>query len=490
MNVVDYLFEKSCVFDKECILGSSETISYSALYKNVNDMSSYISDTFGAGNNILLLSENSIFFVVNYLAIIKSGNTVVLVETQISDVDLKMVIDTATPVAFFVEDNLKNKVSGEYIFTENDKDVFKERKKALPKSKDNTNINNVALIIFTSGSTGGKKGVMLTHKNIMANTESIIAYLKLTENDRMEIVLPFFYCYGLSLLHTYLRVGGSMVLNRSIFLGSVIDEMKKYKCTGFAGVPSTFQILINKTNFLNQSFPSLRYMTQAGGKLANVYIKKIIDSFPSKQFFVMYGATEATARLSYLDPNIISDKLGSIGKGIDGVTLEVVNEHGKNVKNDEIGEIVASGDNIMKGYYKDFIATKEVIKDGRYYTGDLATVDEDGFIYIVGRKKNIIKSGGYRVSPYEIENIINNIDKISDCIVMGIPDDILGEGIATLVETEHPSQELKKEIISLCKKMLPSYKVPKKICFSNTLPRNASNKIDIPKARDYCLKYS
>jgi acyl-CoA synthetase (AMP-forming)/AMP-acid ligase II len=139
---------------------------------------------------------------------------------------------------------------------------------------------DVAVIIFTSGSTGTKKGVMLTHKNLIANTGSIIAYLGLNETDRMCVALPFFYCYGASLLHTHLRAGGSIVLNQKPFLGSVIRDIDTYQCTGFAGVPSTYQILINKTPFLQQEFPHLKYFTQAGGQLPNRFIKIIVDHFP------------------------------------------------------------------------------------------------------------------------------------------------------------------------------------------------------------------
>src|SRR5690606_39012272 len=175
----------------------------------------------------------------------------------------------------------------------------------------------LAEIVYTSGSTGLPKGVMISHQNIIANTQSIIEYLSLTSKDIMQVVLPFFYCYGLSLLHTHLRVGGSIVLNNSfIFIGSVINDLKRYRCTGFAGVPSHYQILLKKSqSFKTTDFPDLRYVTQAGGKLHDVFIDEFIDTFPKIAFFVMYGQTEATARLSYLPPHMVSVKKGSIGKG-------------------------------------------------------------------------------------------------------------------------------------------------------------------------------
>ena len=270
---------------------------------------------------------------------------------------------------------------------------------------DSFNSELPAQIIFTSGSTGVPKGVVLSHRNIIANTSSILQYLHLSENDIMEVVLPFYYCYGLSLLHTHLRAGGSLVLNNNfIFISSVFNDINKYKCTGFAGVPSHFQILLRKSEgFKNTHFPSLRYVTQAGGKLHNSFIEEFINTFPEISFYVMYGQTEATARLSYLEPNLLRSKLGSIGKGIPNVELKVVNQLNENVLAGETGEIIARGENIMLRYYKNGDETNKTIKNGWLYTGDMGTVDNDGFIYLSARKKEFIKISGKRVSPKEIE---------------------------------------------------------------------------------------
>ena len=493
MNAADYLIEKSNKRDKDFVVGTNETISYKELWNKVNILASYLNNKFGTGKEIMLLSKNNLFFIINYLSIIKSGNIVILLETRISENDLKNILNRCSINGFFIQDKFKSKLNtDETIFTESVLvNLTEEKKEFLLDEKNgfkiNTKEDDLALIIFTSGSTGSKKGVMLTHKNIRANTESIIEYLELTENDRIEVVLPFFYCYGLSLLHTHLRVGGSMVLNNSIFLGSVIKEINQYQCTGFAGVPATYQILINRTNFLERDFPSLRYFAQAGGKLANKFITMIVDAFFQKLFFVMYGATEATARLSYLSPHLVKKKLGSIGKGIPGVTLEVLDEDDKPIRPGEVGEITAKGENIMKGYYNDLEATNKVLKNGRYYTGDLATIDEDGFICIVGRSSNIIKSAGYRISPQEIEDIVVSVNGVLSCVVVGLPDDIMGEAVVAVVETKEPSEKLKTEIILTCNRDLPSYKVPKNVVFIHNFPLNSSRKVDTQKIKEMLM---
>jgi acyl-CoA synthetase (AMP-forming)/AMP-acid ligase II len=329
---------------------------------------------------------------------------------------------------------------------------------------DDTNDQTCAEIIFTSGSTGVPKGVMISHKNLIANTESIIKYLKLTENDRMLVVLPFYYCYGLSLLHTHLRAGGSIVLNNSfIFLGSIINNLLDDKCSGFAGVPSHFQILLRKSdNFKTTKFPDLKYVTQAGGKLAPIFIDEFRNSHPEITFFVMYGQTEATARLSYLPPELYEAKKGSMGKGIPGVELRVVNETGRNIKPGEVGEVIARGDNIMLGYFADEEGTRNTIRNGWLYTGDLGTVDKDGYIFLTARKKEIIKVGGKRISPKEIEAVILELPEVVDCTIEGVEDELLGEALkATIVvRGENGKETMPDRIKQHCARHLALYKVP------------------------------
>jgi acyl-CoA synthetase (AMP-forming)/AMP-acid ligase II len=340
--------------------------------------------------------------------------------------------------------------------------------------------NQLAEIIFTSGSTGNPKGVMISHGNIIANTNSIISYLSLTSKDIMCVVLPFFYCYGLSLLHTHLRVGGSIVLNNSfIFLGAVLNDLKDYKCTGFAGVPSHFQILLKKSKtFKTTPFPDLRYVTQAGGKLHTVFINELVKAFPKKEFYVMYGQTEATARLSYLDPKMIHKKISSIGKPIPDVTFKIVNEYGEKLGVNEEGELLAKGKNIMLGYYKEESETKNAIKNDWLHTGDVAIVDEDGYYYLMARKKEILKVAGKRVSPKEIEEVILSVEEVMDCTITGYDDDLFGEAIqATIVANgAFVEEQLKEKILQTCSKKLALYKIPQKVIFEKTMKMSPSGK--------------
>jgi len=490
MNFVSYLLQKSRCQEKLFVTGDHGTLTYPEFVGKLETLSSVVYNRYGTRKKFLLMADNTPFFIISYLSIIYSGNIAVLVETKMSKTDLTQICETSSLSGAFVQnkfsknfEGLKVAIINETILDEiSDKNLFLN---PIPDMQG----DDIAVIIFTSGSTGTKKGVMLTHKNLITNTGSIIEYLGLDETDRMCVVLPFFYCYGASLLHTHLRSGGSIVLNQKPFLGSVINDIDTYQCTGFAGVPSTYQILINKTRFLQLKFPSLRYFTQAGGQLPNRYIKIITEHFPEKKFYVMYGATEATARLSYLPPELVITKMGSIGKGIPGVTLAVLDQNGHVVKHSEMGEIAAKGDNIMKGYYNDPEGTEAVLKNGWLYTGDLATIDDDGFIYVVGRSKNIIKSGGYRISPNEIENEILSLEKFKGCVVFGIPDEIMGEAVVAVIQAPNTvdQHDLRREIVAYCNQRLPSYKVPKKIYFIDEFPLNSSNKMDLAALKEIVL---
>jgi len=464
MNAFDYFFEKTSGID-EPFLAGREILSFKELYSSSVSLASYLKKEFGQGKNILLLSVNNPFFLVAYFAILKSGNVCIPLDPNIEKENFRYISDLTKPVMFFLTKDLEKKLdigSSKCIFPDTIKDSgFKGSEFA---EGDEIDREACAEIIFTSGSTGVPKGVMISHKNLIANTESIITYLKLKKSDRMLVVLPFYYCYGLSLLHTHLRVGGSIVLNNSfIFLGGIINNLLDYKCTGFAAVPSHFQILLRKSdNFKTTKFPDLKYVTQAGGKLAPIFIDEFRNSHPEVTFYVMYGQTEATARLSYLPPELYEAKKGSMGKGIPDVELRVVNEKGKIIKPGEVGEVIARGDNIMMGYFADEEGTKNAIKNGWLYTGDLGTVDEDGYIFLTARKKEIIKVGGKRISPKEIEAVILELPEVVDCTIEGVEDELLGEALkATVVIRPDNGKELFVDKIKHhCSKHLALYKVP------------------------------
>lgn len=475
MNVFDYLFDLTQNLEKDFVLGSKETISFKKLYQNSLKIASYLSENIGENQNVILISPNSVFFITAYLGILKSGNICVPLNFAIEQSNLDYIINTTKSSTIFISKSLKSRLNFKtdvQLIDENKSLQLIDNQK-LVKNNFSVDRNKVAEIIFTSGSTGKPKGVMISYQNIISNTNSIIKYLKLASNDIMCVVMPFYYCYGLSLLHTHLKVGGALVLNNNfIFLGTVINDLKNYNCTGFAGVPSHFQILLKKSQtFKTTKFPDLRYVTQAGGKLHTVFIEEFVEAFPKIDFYVMYGQTEATARLSYLPPSLIKTKTSSVGKAIPDVKLKIVNKNGDVVGLNEEGELLAKGENIMLGYYKDKELTTSTIKNGWLHTGDIAKIDKDGFIYLVARKKEIIKVGGKRVSPKEVEEVILSIPEVVDCSITGFDDVLLGEAIQATIEIngEFNQDYMKEKILQKCSKRLSLYKIPQKIIFETSM---------------------
>ena len=463
MNAFDYLFEKSAGLEKPFLVGKEE-VSFKQIYDSSLNLASSLEKEVGRNKHIILLSSNNLFFITSYLAIIKSGNICIPLDPSIEKVNFDYINELTNPQLIFLSRENEKRLdlqSKKCIYPDIKFDYTQKGDQQIDSSFDK---EKCAEIIFTSGSTGKPKGVMISHKNLIANTDSIVDYLKLGQNDRILVVLPFYYCYGLSLFHTHLRAGGSVVLNNSfIFLGSVIKDLKENKCTGFAGVPSHFQILLRKSDsFKKTIFPDLKYVTQAGGKLASIFIDEFKESFPDVKFVVMYGQTEATARLSFLPPELYEEKKGSMGKGIPGVELKVINEKGEKVKPGETGEVIAHGDNIMIGYFADDDGTKNTLKNGWLYTGDLGTVDKDGYIYLTARKKEIIKVRGKRISPKEVEAVILELTEVIDCTIEGIDDEIEGEMLkATVVIRKDAKGKVTEEsIMEHCSKHLALYKIP------------------------------
>jgi long-chain acyl-CoA synthetase len=470
MNAFDYFFEKTKQLDKLFLVGA-ENISFIALYNSSLQLATRIFNLVGQNQNIILISENNLFFIKAYLAIIKSGNICVPLDPGIEKENLSYIIRIINPKLTFTTKSITQKLSldsSNCFFPESINSETDEISSYIPDIKINE--SDCTEILFTSGSTGRPKGVMISHKNLIANTSSILSYLKLNHDDRMLVVLPFYYCYGLSLLHTHLRSGGSIVLNNSfIFLGKFIRNLIDYNCTGFAGVPSHFQILLRKSDsFKKSDFPALKYVTQAGGYLATTLIDEFRESFPNVKFYVMYGQTEATARLSYLSPEMYSVKKGSIGKGMLGVELQIINEVGRIVKHGKTGEVIARGENIMIGYYKDSEDIENVLKNGWLHTGDLGTMDNDGYIYLTARKKEIIKVGGKRISPKEIESVILQVPDVIDCNVDSISNELIGESIKAkvIIQNLEDKNQILEMIKQKCVEQLAIYKVPRLFEFS------------------------
>jgi acyl-CoA synthetase (AMP-forming)/AMP-acid ligase II len=338
--------------------------------------------------------------------------------------------------------------------------------------------DDMAILLYTSGTTGRPKGVMLGHGNLVANNVTIIDYLGLNPSDIGLTVMPFHFSYGNSVLHTHLGAGATLLLEDNLAYPLVVmQRLQNERVTGFSGVPSTFAILMSRTRIDEFDLAAMRYLTQAGGAMTRAAIQRMRELVPSARFFVMYGQTEATARLTYLPPERLDEKLGSIGKPLDGIDIEVRDSEGQVMPPGQTGELCARGPNIMLGYWRDEEATRTAVVDGWLHTGDLAHTDEDGFLYIDGRLVEMIKVGSFRVSPLEVEEVLATLPGIAEMAVASTPDPLLGQAIKAVLVLREGATLDERQVKAHCRERLASYKVPKMVEFAQELPRTSSGKI-------------
>lgn len=482
MNSFDYFLQPA--FDVNvAIVDSEKSSTYADLRNACEKIASGLLD---AGvqpqERVGIFGPNSLFWVATYLAILKLGAVAVPFSHSVRPAQLEemqklvacrvvcLPAQQITPAtrAVFADAQL---ITDAVLQT----DIGAER--SGPTTYD-VAPDHLAALMFTSGTTARPRAVCVTHRNLQANTASIIASVGVEPDDRMMVVLPFHYCFGTSLLHTHLRAGASLVLASNVALPEVVlDQIEATACTSLAGVPSVYQMLLRNSTFPRRELPTLRKLQQAGGRLPPVLIEELATLRPTAQIFIMYGQTEATARLSCLPSELLRAKPGSIGRGLPGVTLRVVAEDGRDVAPGEVGQIIARGDNITAGYLNEPEATQRTFADGMLHTGDMATVDEDGFIYIVDRQNDFIKPLGRRVSSHEIESCLLQMPEIVAAAAIGIPDPLLGEAVKVYVTLRAETSLEKAAIIAHCKRLLPRYMAPKEVVIVDQLPMNSQGKV-------------
>lgn len=491
--------------DKLAVIHHERRITYGELWQASSRLSTRLNQLdLEPCSRIALLSENSIEYVVAYFAILLSGLVVVPLDTSLSPDDLVSVLDDCDASVLITHQRFNRCLQkaldsglrmnliisdGELALEEQVRveilsDILSrnssisEPSLPLPGAGDSVD-RELAAIFYTSGSSGRPKGVMLSHLNLVSNTKATVKYLGLSDDDSVLVVLPFGYIYGNSLLLTHVAAGGSLVIdNRFMYPEVVLDTMEKEEVTGFSGVPSNYMILLNKSTLARRKLNHLRYLTQAGGAMSQEVIHRLKKAVPRKEIFIMYGQTEASPRITYLPPEELTTKPGSVGVAVAGIRVKLLDPSWSEVAPGETGEIVVKGDNVMMGYWNQPHETAQALQDGWLHTGDLARMDEEGYFYIVGRKSDMIKSGGYRISAREIENRILENEIVAEVSVFGVRDEILGEAIHAVVVLKPGYTADEKEIQTHCTQGLPSHKVPKFIVFREIIPKKASGKVD------------
>lgn len=350
--------------------------------------------------------------------------------------------------------------------------------------------SDLGTIIYTSGSTGLPKGIMFTHHNIVVGAQIVSTYLKNTSEDRLLSVLPLNFDYGLNQLTTMVRVGGTLVLQRSLLPGDILRSLRQENITGLAGVPPVWTLLLQNRRSLNREpLQHLRYITNSGGMVPQVHLDELRTLLPSTEIFLMYGLTEAF-RSTFLSPTVVDKDSSCIGKAIPDNDVWVVNAEGKETAPGEVGELIHHGPTIALGYWGDEEKTNAVYRpnplappemrqrDVVVYSGDLVTRDEDGYMYYVGRRDEQIKTEGFRVSPQEVEELLLTIPAVYEAIVFGEKDPLLGQRVVAVLSMNKGQYVTNDEIRAFCSERAPQYLIPRTIHITDDLPKTATGKID------------
>ena len=495
--------------NKVAVIHDEQRVTYEQLNTKADNLSAnLIANGITKGDRAVLLMENNVDYIIAYYATLKAGAVVAPLNPGLKPDGFQYHLNDLEPSAIitnFKAERLLKAVDLDVINLklmvvrkpkqkwQNSKfkvQSFEECTASQTNSKNPNNSTNsinsiysedISSIIYTSGSTGKPKGVMLSHKNIVSNTNSICQCLSITNSDNQMVVLPFFYVMGKSLLNTHIASGATVVLNnRFMYQADVVNQMIQEKVTSFSGVPSTYAYMLNRSplSSCRDKLHHLRYCSQAGGHMAKatkIALRKVLPDHT--EIVIMYGATEAAARLTYLNPDYFVSKIESIGKPIKDVAIRILDKNDTEVPDGQEGELVASGHNIMSGYWKAPEDTARVLNSKGYHTGDIGYRDTDGFLFVKGRKDGLLKVGGHRINPTEIEDYLLATDLIIETAVVGLPDNLLGTRLIALAVTKEKTTT-PRVILEMCANGLPSHKHPDAIIITRALPKNPNGKID------------
>jgi long-chain acyl-CoA synthetase len=335
--------------------------------------------------------------------------------------------------------------------------------------------SDVAVILYTSGTTGMPKGVMLTHKNLYANSVSGVSLRDKDERTTTIGVLPLAHIYGFGIMNSMLLLGSSVVIFSKFEAEEVFKAIEKYRVKSFAAVPAMIHAMVNHPNGYKYDLSSLETVGSGSAALAISLRHEFREKFGA-EVRDAYGLSEASPGVAS-QRNNMPIKEGSVGIPMPGVKIKIVNENGEEVPTGEVGELLVQGDNVSPGYFRNEEATIKALKDRWLHTGDLAKVDEDGYLFIVDRKKDLIIRGGFNIYPRDLEELLSTHEGVSEVAVIGIPSERMGEEILACVVKKEGVEVTARELIEYCQKHLAKYKTPHNVVFIKELPRNGVGKI-------------
>jgi amino acid adenylation domain-containing protein len=503
----DYLIQTAARLpDKVALVCAKQRLTYTMLDERSNALAHRL--VLGGvvrGDRVMIFGDNTVETVISFWAALKANATVCIVNPLTKRDKLAYLLGDCRPTALITDAHLhgvwaepaaacthlclcvvSGKLPDEDLVTHGSCLRWEQALEGVPTAhapaRKNLDID-LAAIVYTSGSTGDPKGVMLSHRNMLSAALSISTYLQIEEDEVILNVLPLAFDYGLYQMIMSVRIGARLVLERSFaFPAHVLALMTEEGVTGFPGVPTIFAILAELKSLRDYDLSRIRYVTNTAAALPVKHILMLKDFFPTARIYSMYGLTECK-RCTYLPPRDLGRKPTSVGIAIPNTELWLVDESGNKVGPNVVGQLVIRGATVMQGYWDKPEATAKKLKPGPLpgervlYTGDYCRLDDEGYLFFVGRMDDVIKSRGEKVAPKEVEAVLYDIAGVKDAAVIGVPDEILGQAIKAVIALEQGATLTEKEIRHICQQQLESFMVPKHIELVAELPKTDTGKI-------------
>jgi amino acid adenylation domain-containing protein len=503
----DYLLTSARMApEKVALVYKQHRVTYAELNARSNALANtLVANGVQRGDRVVIFSDNSVETVVAFWATLKASAVASIINPLTKADKLSYLLNDCRPTALIADQHLygvfatpaKDSLHLKLVIVSGD--IINERLSTLPnpqrwdsaiatgdpyKAPKRRCIDiDLAAIIYTSGSTGDPKGVMLSHRNMLTACTSISSYLEVQHDDVILCVLPLAFDYGLYQMIMAFEHGARLVLERSFaFPAQILNLMVAEGVTGFPGVPTIFAILAELKSLKDYDFSNIRYVTNTAANLPVKHILMLMDIFPRSRIYSMYGLTECK-RCTYLPPKDLDRKPSSVGIAIPNTELWVIDEDGNKVGPNVVGQLVIRGATVMQGYWEKPEATAKKLKPGPLpgervlHTGDYCRLDDEGYLYFVGRMDDVIKSRGEKVAPKEVENALMNIPGVREAAVIGVADEVLGQAVKAFVVLEAGTTMTEKQLQKECQSRLENFMVPKTIAVVPDLPKTDTGKI-------------
>ncbi|NME04976.1 long-chain fatty acid--CoA ligase [Psychrobacillus sp. BL-248-WT-3] len=464
-------------------------ITYSAFYEKAKRLAGFFqAKGYQQEDVIALYLNNSDYFLICYYACQLGGFTVMPVNTKLAAPEIEYIFKHSEaktlvydvrlePVLYEIPETFEGFLHTIQVGGDNTLEaIFADS--SLVMNEVAINEQQTSVIFYTSGTTGKPKGVMLSAQNVYATAQIWGEAMDLNERDRMQIVAPLFHCAASHVFSIpVIYAGGTIVIEEAFSPEQALTTMEQEKITIFFGVPAMYSILLNTSKIKQIELPSLRLLTYGAAPMPYELVRKVKSLFPNVKVQNLYGQTENSPAATTLKDHFALDKVGSVGEPLPKTEVQVVDEFGDQLPHGQVGEIVVKGPQVMKGYLKNEEETNRAIQNGWLYSGDLGRFDEDGLLYIVDRKKDMIIRGGENVYPVEVEEVLYQIPELLEAAVVGVPHTVYGEVPKAFVVLKDGNEITEEEILAFCSKRLAKFKMPVEVDFMESLPRNASGKV-------------